>query len=143
MIEVKVDVSQDKFPDLSEGQVSRLTRSIASRVRQAVIDATPVGDRPLKGRKRTKKSWTAVRKDEGGYSFSNPTVQSWFLEHGSEVGKRPWPTPRDRTVYNEGRVYSSQAPEGILAKAEAEEVAERVAAELFDLLIKGKSLAKR
>ena len=143
MIELKIDVSRDKLPDLTEGQISKLTRSLASRVRQAVIDATPIGNRPLKGRKRTKKSWTPVRKDEGGYSFSNPTVQSWFLEHGSEAGKRPWPNPRERTVYNEGRVYSSQAPEGILAKAKAEEIANTVASELFDLIIKGKSLAKR
>lgn len=143
MIELKIDVSQDKFPDLTEGQISRLTRSLASRVRKAVIAATPVGNRPLKGRRRTKKSWTPVRKDEGGYSFENPTIQSWFLEHGSEAESRPWPTARERTVYNEGRVYSSQAPEGILAKAKADEIAQTIANELFDLIIKGKSLAKR
>jgi hypothetical protein len=143
MLEVQIDVSHDKFPELSEGQVSRLVRSVASRVRDAVIAATPVGNRPLKGRKRTKKSWTGIRKDEGGYSFDNPTVQSWFLEHGSEAGERPWPNARERTIYNEGRIYSSQAPEGILAKAKADEIANTVAQELFQLLIEGKSIAKR
>jgi hypothetical protein len=143
MLSIDIEVGGDEFPKLSEGQISKLTRSVASRVRAAVIAATPVGNRPLKGRKRTKKSWTAIRKGDGGYSFENPTVQSWFLEHGSEMGERPWPTPRSRTIYSEGRVYSSQAPEGILAKSKAEEVANQVATELFQLLIQGKSIAKR
>jgi hypothetical protein len=143
MLELKIDIGQDKsFPDLTEGQISRLTRSIASRVRDAVIDATPVGDRPLKGRKRTKKSWTAIRKDEGGYSFENPTIQSWFLEYGSEAGSRPWPSAKSRTIYNEGRIYSSQAPEGITARANVAELADQIATELFQLLVEGKSLAK-
>lgn len=142
MLEIRIDVSQERFPDLTEGQISRLTRSVASRVRKAVIAATPVGDRPLQGRKRTKNSWTAIRKDEGGYSFDNTQVQSWFLEHGSEAGERPWPSPKGRTVYSQGKIYSSQAPEGILAKARAEEIANEIASELFELLVQGKSLAK-
>ena len=145
MIEFNVDISQDKFPELTPGQISKLTRSVAARVRQAIIDATPEGDRPLDPRqsKRTKYSWTGVKKDEGGYSFSNPLIQAKFLEKGSPIGERPWPTPRARTVYNKGRVYSSQAPEGITKKAGFEEVADKVASELFKLIIEGKSIAKR
>lgn len=148
MLEISIDLSRDDFPALTKGQISKLTRSVASRVRAAVIEATPVGDRPLDARqdKRTKYSWTPVRKDEGGYSFSNPNVQTWFLEHGSKVGERPWPSvpkKRPRTVYYRGRVYSSQAPQGITARARVEEVADEIAGELFDLLIKGKSIAKR
>jgi hypothetical protein len=143
MLNLTIDVKHENFPELSEGQISRLTRSVASRVRQVVINATPVGNRRLKGRKRTKKSWTGIRKDEGGYSFDNPTPQAWHLEYGSEAGKRPWPSAKSRTVYNDGRVYSSQAPEGIVAKANAEEIADQIATELFELLVQGKSLAKR
>ncbi len=147
MIELRVDISQDKFPELTPGQVSKLTRSVAARVKQAIISATPIGDRPLDSRqqKRTRDSWTAVTKDEGGYSFSNPLVQAWFLEHGSKIGERPWPSvpeKRPRTVYTKGRVYSSQAPEGITAKAGMEEVANKIAKELFNLIIQGKSIAK-
>lgn len=147
MIEIKVDLGKDDFPDLSPGQISKLTRSVASRVRDAVILATPVGDRPLDPRqaKRTRDSWTPVRKDEGGYSFSNPNVQTWFLEHGSKIGERPWPSvpeKRPRTVYTKGRVYSSQAPEGITAKANVNEIADKVASGLLQLLLKGKSIAK-
>ena len=142
MIKLDIDVSRDDFPDLTEGNISRLTRSLASRIRQAVIKATPVGNRPLKGRKRTKKQWTPIRKDEGGYSFSNPTVQSYFLEYGSKAGEKPWPNARSRTVYNDGRIYSSQAPHGITSLAKVDEVANEIATELFNLLVQGKSLAK-
>jgi hypothetical protein len=144
MLEIKINVEgENKLPDLTEGQISKLTRSVASRVKELVIKATPVGNRPLRGRKRTKRSWTAIKKDEGGYSFYNPTIQSWFLEYGSKAGEKPWPSARERTVYNEGRIYSSQAPDGITAKANVDEEADKIATELFQLLIEGKSLAKR
>jgi len=143
MLNIKVDVSHDRLPELTDGQISKLTRSVASRVRQAVIDSTPVGNRPLKGRRRTKASWTGIRKGEGGYSFENPTPQAWHLEYGSQAGQKPWPSAKSRTVYNDGKIYSSQAPEGITAKAKVEEIADQIASELFDLLVEGKSLAKR
>ena len=143
MLNIQVDVSQEKLPNLTEGQISRLTRGVASRVRKAVMEATPVGNRPLRGRKRTKASWTGIKKDEGGYSFDNPLVQSWFLEYGSAVGKKPWPSAKTRTVYSKGRIYSSQASGGIVLKSKAEEIANQVASDLFHLLIQGKSLAQR
>ncbi len=146
MLELTVDVS-GVLPDLSKGQISRLTRSVASRVRKQVILATPVGDRPKAiGEKRAKDSWTPVRKDSGGYSFSNPLVQTFFLEKGSPRGKRPWPNVpenRPRTVYNKGRVYSSQAPKGITAKANVDVIGQQIATELLGLLVQGKSIAQR
>ena len=145
MLEINVQVGRDKFPDLTTGQISRLTRSVAARVRAAVRSATPVGERPLDARqdKRTKDSWTPVRKDGGGYSFSNPLIQAYFLEHGSPMGSKPWPTARERTVYSKGKVYSSQAPEGIKVKANVDMIAEQIAGELFKLLVAGKSLRMR
>jgi hypothetical protein len=65
------------------------------------------------------------------------------LEYGSESGKRPWPSAKTRTVYNQGRIYSSQAPEGITAKANLEDFTREVADDLFELLVKGESLAER
>ena len=145
MLEIHVDLGGEDLPPLTRGQISRLTRSVAARVRKEVIKATPRGDRPLDPRqsKRTRDSWTPVRKDAGGYSFSNPLIQTLSLEHGSKIGERPWPQAKARTVYNKGRVYSSQAPFGITAKANVEEVASKIATELLDLLVKGKSLASR
>ena len=142
MLKLNLTVTHDELPELTPGQVSKLTRSVASRVRKAVIASTPVGNRPLKGRKRTKARWTAIRKDEGGYSFENPAPQAWYLEYGSEPGEKPWPSAKSRTVYYDGRIYSSQAPEGITSKAKADEVADQIASELFELLVEGKSLAQ-
>jgi hypothetical protein len=111
---------------LTSGQISLLTRSVASKVRAAVKAATP------KHTGETRKSWTPVRKTEGGYSFLSDTVQTYFLEYGSKRGKRPWPTATGvRTVYNQGRVYSSQAPEGITAKAKVDEIAQEIAEQVF------------
>jgi hypothetical protein len=146
MLEFNIKFDDKEFTSLAkrltEGNISRILRSVTSRVRQSVIKATPVGDRPLKGRKRTKNQWTPIRKDEGGYSFENPAVQAPVLEYGSVSGKRPWPTPKMRTVYRKGRVYSSQAPEGITAKANVEKMVEDLAIELAEKLVKGESLAK-
>jgi len=139
MLEFKVDMKGlGDFPKLTPGQLSRLVRSVASDLRKEIVSSTPVGNR--KGAGSTRRSWTPVRKDEEGYSFQNPTIQSWFLEHGSEAGKRPWPRPRSRTVFSHGRVYSSQAPEGISAKADADKVVEEATIRLINRIIKGDKL---
>lgn len=129
MLNIAVEFDGRGIVDLTEGKISLLTRSVASKVRAAVQESTP------KKTGTTAKAWTPVRKDEGGYSFSNPLVQSYFLEYGSEAGKRPWPRANLRTVYTRGRVYSSQAPEGITALADVEALAQRVATQLMEELI--------
>jgi hypothetical protein len=139
MLEFNVDLSGIKdLPKLTPGQVSKVVRSVAARLRKEVVAATPVGNRAGAG--TTKRSWTPVRKVEKGYSFGNPTIQSWFLEHGSQAGERPWPNPRSRTVFNHGRIYSSQAPEGISVKADADRVVQEAAVRLINRVVKGESL---
>lgn len=140
MLEISVELIGEDLPDLTKGQISRITRSVAARVRNAMVKNTPVGLGPSKG--ETKRSWTGVRKTEGGYSFENTAIQSLSLELGSASGKRPWPNARTRTIYSEGRIYSSQAPAGITTKAEIDTVAEDSANELVIKLLKGESLAK-
>lgn len=146
MIEINIKVEKGKFPPLTAGQISKLTRSVAARVRSAVQKSTPVGESLSAGQsKRTRDSWTPVKKDEGGYSFQNPLVQAYSLEYGSKRGKRPWPSVPEtnpRTVYTRGRVYSSQAPEGITTKANVDELANKISSKLFNLIIQGKSIAK-
>jgi len=39
------------------------------------------------------------------------------VSYGSVVGKAPWPSAGPRTVENAGRVYSSQAPFGVVEPA--------------------------
>lgn len=133
MLEYKLEF-EGQLPDLTKGQISVITRSVAAKVRDALKANTPVGNR--KGSGTAKKSWTGVRKTEGGYSFQNLAVQSLSLEFGSATGKKPWPSTGPRTVYKEGRIYSSQAPEGMTAKAQIEQVASSVADKLLDKLIK-------
>lgn len=144
MLSINLELSHEDFPELTPGQLSRLTRSVASRIRDAVKLATPIGNRGKPG--TTRKAWTPVKRDEGGYSFENPLIQIKSLEYGSKIGKRPWPSVPDyrpRTVYNHGRVYSSQAPEGITTKADIQGVMDEVVEVLAKKLIKGESIAKR
>lgn len=130
MVNLEITFTHENLRVLTEGQISKLTRSVASKVRQAMQKSTP------KDTGKTRKSWTPVRKVEGGYSFGSALPQTYFLEYGSEAGKRPWPSAGPRTVYYEDRVYSSQAPQGISAKADIEEVAQQVANELMADLFK-------
>jgi hypothetical protein len=133
MLSLKFEIEgADKVVKLTKGQISLLTRSVAAKVRGAMKESTPVETGA------TKRSWTPVRKVAGGYSFSNVKIQSYFLEYGSEAGKRPWPSPGLRTVYYEGRVYSSQAPKGISEKADVERIANKAAGELFVKMTMGK-----
>lgn len=136
MLEIQVEVDEKTLPDLSKGDVSKLTRSVAARVRDALRKATPVDSGG------TKRSWTGVLKTEGGYSFQNISPAATTLEFGSASGKRPWPSVGPRTVYNQGRIYSSQAPEGMTKKANARQVAQKVTNELLVKLVSGKSLKK-
>jgi len=131
MLSLQVEIDSSPFITLTRGQLSLLTRSVASKVRSAVKNSTP------KATGETRKSWTPVRKTEGGYSFGSSLVQMYTLEYGSPAGKKPWPSVGLRTVYFEGRIYSSQAPKGITATADVEEVANKVAKELFEKMVGG------
>lgn len=113
MLNLDVSIPNKLIPTgLTPGRVSLMTRTIASKVRAAVIAATP-RDRGL-----TARSWTPVKKGvEGSYSFSNPYIQAISLERGSQPGSRPWPSVGPRTTMDEGRIFSSQAPGGITKKA--------------------------
>ena len=129
MLDLNIQFDASDFITLTKGQLSVLTRSVASKVRAAVKANTPVDSG------ETRRAWTPVRKTEGGYSFGNPLVQIYSLEYGSRVGKAPWPSPGLRTVYSKGRIYSSQAPQGITAQADVETVANKVAAEVFEKMV--------
>lgn len=130
MVNLEITFTHEKIGLLTQGKISSLTRSVASKVRSAMQRSTP------KDTGKTRRSWTPVRKVEGGYSFGSELPQAYFLEYGSEVGKKPWPSAGPRTVYYEDRVYSSQAPKGISTKADIEVVAQEVADELMAELLK-------
>jgi len=136
MLDLKIRVDTRKFPDLTKEDIDSIVNTVATRIRAAVVEATPIGNRKNSG--ATKEAWTPIVKEEGGYSFSNPTVQSIFLEYGSIAGKRPWPHAKTRTIYYHGRIYSSQAPRGMTARAEVQRLAKELTKELGEALLKGK-----
>jgi len=128
MLSLTVNTSQEDFPQLTEGQLSKATRSIASRVRKLVIGATP------KDTGEARKSWTGVRKIEGGYSFISGSPYIGALEYGSEPGQAPWPRPREKTVLQEGRIYSKQAPGGITENADIDAAINDIVGEVLEML---------
>jgi hypothetical protein len=89
------------------------------KIRSAVQEATPVGKTGT-----AKKSWTIVERDSTGYSFGNSAPYSHVLEAGSPLGGRPWASSGPKTVTEDGRVYSSQAPGGITKKANIDTILE-------------------
>lgn len=120
MLELKVDL-----PELPDAKgVKRWMYNFMRKLRMQVKDATPVdsGD--------AQKSWTIVRRTEGGYSFGNPQPYAHILEGGSQPGKAPWPNVGPKTTLYAGRIYSSQAPGGIFKKARVDDV---LAAAMKDL----------
>lgn len=49
-----------------------------------------------------------------GVEIVNNLRYSRPLEYGSKLGSRPWPNAGPLTVVTDGRVFSRQAPEGVL-----------------------------
>ncbi len=129
--EINIEGNFDAF---TGAQINAIEKYAAEKVRIAVKKATPVGDRKTAG--AAKKSWTPVKKDEGGYSFGSELPYMASLLAGSVPGKKPWPWARRRTVVWRGKIYSSQAPGGMLVKGKADEVAQKAVSEKIEVLIK-------
>jgi len=49
-------------------------------------------------------------------TISNISDYAKYIEYGSIPGEYPWPSVGKRTMMYEGRIYSSQAPGGVLRK---------------------------
>jgi hypothetical protein len=120
MLKITVDM-----PDLpTPAGVRKWVYDLMRRLRMAVKDATPVDTG------EAQKSWTIVRRSEGGYSFGNVAPYAHILETGSEPGKAPWPNVGPRTTMYAGRIYSSQAPGGIFKEAGLDNLVEQAVQEL-------------
>jgi len=52
-----------------------------------------------------------------GVIITNNTHYAGVLERGSKKGRKPWPNAGPKTVARGGRIYSSQAPGGVLTPA--------------------------
>lgn len=122
------------FDVFTDAQIKVIEKYAAQKVRVAVKIATPIGVGKTAG--TAKKSWTPVKKTEGGYSFGSTLPYMASLLAGSVPGKRPWPMARRRTVVWRGKIYSSQAAGGMLVKSKADEIARKAVAEKIGDLFK-------
>jgi len=118
----------DKFiKDFGSTKRGGLVHDIAQQIRNAIIVATPY-DSGI-----AKTSWGQIEEHAGGYAFSSGLGYINPLAFGSEKGQAPWPSAGPKTVANSGRIFSKQAPEGIIEEANLEQVIENC----IDQFIKG------
>lgn len=83
----------------------------AKTIHQLALGRTPVGDEatdPHSG--QAKRGWSDVQRQgmSGGFAFENPIDYTTILEEGGYKNVGP------RTVSEGGKIYSRQAPGGIL-----------------------------
>ena len=64
--------------------------------------------------------------------LSNRTIYGAPLELGSKPGSRPWPSAGPGTVSFAGRIYSKQAPGGIVGPTLKERPASRLATDIMN-----------
>lgn len=88
-------------------------RQATETMRRLSLGRTPIGVSPTSP--HLKREWSNVEYQTGGFSFGNPVDYSDTIEQG--LYHRPGP----RTVEQDGRVYSRQAPGGIIAPLMADE----------------------
>ena len=85
-----------------------------SNSRQRLVDFAPIDSGDFKS------LWKSSGVEDSGSKksaiISNEAVYAPAIEFGSAPGKRPWPSPGDKTVEFQGRIFSSQAPGGTIDK---------------------------
>lgn len=111
-----------KFP----GALEKFITDVTKRVRSAIVEGTPVDT----GEARA--SWGPIKKNEGGLSFQSTVPYMLHLEKGSTPGEQPWPTPGPKTVMQGGKIYSSQAPGGIVATANVDAIMDELVKKFID-----------
>ena len=133
MITIKAEVPRDLKTALEMKGLDALIKHLALEIRAKMLQSTP------RDTGTAKKSWSPVKRESGGlsfsgglgdgpvarqsfgYSFGNTAPYSHILESGSTPGSKPWPSAGPRTVEKGGRIYSSQAPGGIMETAQIDD----------------------
>lgn len=136
MIEVDIQIEQAVVERIVQalGQVPEAALSGIQQATQTfrllAEGRTPVGVEP--GSPHLKREWSNVAFQDGGYSFGNPVGYGEVIETGAYPGVGP------RTVAEGGRIYSRQAPGGILAPLlQDEAVLQGVVNTVLNAIIKG------
>lgn len=125
---------EGNFDAFTNAQISAIEKYAAQKVKVAVKIATPVSNRKTSG--TAKRSWTPVKKTEGGYSFGSELPYMASLLAGGTPGKKPWPSEGLRTRIWRGKIYSTQSPGGMLVTGKADEIAQKAVSEKIEKLIK-------
>jgi len=88
---------------------------------------------------RFRAAWQVQTYKEGGSTvameLSNNVKYAGVLEYGSPVGGRPWAKPGPLTMQLNGRIWSKQAPGGVLTPR-LEEIAQKAAKAVFEGITK-------
>jgi len=104
-VKLKIEVEGlDKLPDSAEVReaLSKAMEDAAEKIRRRAIERTPVDTGYLKS------AWTPLIKLGSGISFGNYAPYAGIVEYGLYPGLGP------KTVEFRGRIYSSQAPGGMV-----------------------------
>ena len=130
MIKIELEISKDVENLLTGKSLDKMLKELILAVRSKVQLATP------RDTGTAQRSWTGVERISKGYQFGNVQPYSKYLETGSLPGKRPWPSPGPKTVSESGRIYSSQAPGGILKTADIENYIKQALPQLIEKYLK-------
>ncbi len=130
MITVNVDVKglRELLPKISAlpKVIEAATEDAANTIRNLVIGRTPVDTGVLKS------SWSAVKRTSGGFSFDNSQDYAVVVEEGRYTGLGP------RTVREQGRIYSRQAPGGMIAPIVADDqLLSKLVEQIAEQIVKG------
>lgn len=110
---------------LTSSKPGSLLHTLAEKIRSAMIEATP-RDTGL-----AKATWGQIEQHSGGLSFANPQAYAIPLQFGSKPGEPPWPGVGPKTVMHGGRIFSSQAPGGMVETVNLDKIIEACLNEFF------------
>lgn len=143
MIKMKLEIPEETKKALQLTGLDSLVKELAIAVRTRMIASTP------RDSGRAARSWSGIKRESGGmsfnggtgdgpvqrriagYSFGNSAEYAHILETGSTPGKRPWPSVGPRTTLEGGRIFSSQAPGGMIESGQIEDMIRQVLPQLI------------
>ena len=140
MITIQADIPKKLF---STDKIDALIKQLSKQIRSRFIQATP------RDSGTAMRSYSIIKRNLGGlsfsggapgpvqrraisYSFGNVTPYAGVLEKGSVRGRKPWPSPGPRTVLENGRIFSSQAPGGMMESGEIENYIKQALPQLIE-----------
>ena len=93
-------------------------KKVALDIKRALEENSPVGEKhggTFKGNWDMKFMGYGAGGMIASAVITNATAYAPPIELGSKVGSPPWPSAGPRTVEKSGRVFSTQAPAGVIA----------------------------